>query len=301
MKNKLKDIVRQAIDIHLHIGPEIIPRRYTVETLVAGEKEKLGGAVLKNHFYPTQPFVNEVKNKKGLILFGAIALNNSVGGMNPEGIYASSLLSDKPITVWFPTINAENFLQKSEFEIAPEWVRKNGFTERRSKDVKPVLVTKNGKLTKESVSVLKSIKKYNAVLATGHISWKESRILVDQAIKEGVKQIVITHPIYQYINMPTTVQKELAKKGCFIEQSYSMYSIDKIPISRIAKQIKVVGNKSIILSSDVGQAFNLTPSQALLDFADLLSKEGITENELFEMLVVNPKKLFMMSRTRYIP
>lgn len=291
MKNKLKDIVRQSIDIHLHIGPEIIPRRYTTDTLIAEEKEKLGGAVLKNHFYPTQPFISGVKDEKGLMLFGSIVLNNSVGGINPEGIYASSLLSDRPIMVWFPTINAENFLRQSRFEIAPEWVRNSRFMGRKSKDVQPVTIIKNGKLTKDSMLVLKAIKKCNAILATGHISWKESRILVNRALKEGIKQIVITHPIYQYINMPIAVQKELAKKGCFIEQSYSMYSIDKILISKIAKQIKDVGSKSIILSSDMGQAFSPSPSKALLDFAYLLEKEGITKIELFRMLVINPKKL----------
>lgn len=291
MKNKLKEIIKQAIDIHLHVGPEIIPRRYTAETLIEKEKGRLGGAVLKNHFYPTQPFISGVKNEKGLRLFGAIVLNNSVGGMNPEGIYASSLLSDKPIMVWFPTTNAENFLQKSEFEIAPEWVKKNRFARRLSNNIKPVVVVKNGKSTKESMLVLKTIKKCNAVLATGHISWKESRILVDQAIREGINQIVITHPIYQYINMPIAVQKELAEKGCFIEQSYSMYSIDKIPISKIAKQIEEVGYENVILSSDMGQAFSPPPSEALFTFGKLLINEGISEDALFTMLVTNPKKL----------
>lgn len=288
---KLKEIIKLAIDIHLHIGPEIIPRKYTVKNLIKNQTGKLGGAVLKNHFYPTQPFVNEIKDKKELILFGSIVLNSSVGGMNSEAIYASSLLSTKPIMVWFPTINAENFLRQSRFEIAPEWVGKNGFVGKLSKNAKLIPVIKNGKLTKKSMSVLKAIKQCKAILATGHISWKESRTLVNQAIKEGIRQIIITHPIYQYINMPIGVQKELAEKGCFIEQSYSMYSIDKIPISKIAKQIKAIGSKSIILSSDVGQTFSLPPSQALLNFANLLFKKGITKNELFEMLVANPKKL----------
>ncbi len=294
MKNTLKKFIRQAIDIHLHIGPEIIPRRYVAENLAVEETGRLGGAVLKNHFYPTQPFVNEVKNKKRLTLFGAVVLNNTVGGMNPEAVYTSTLLSTKPIMVWFPTINAENFLRQSAFEIAPEWVKDNRFVGRKSKDVKAVVILKNDKLTKVCIDVLKIIKRCNAILATGHISWQESKIVVNRAIKEGIKKIVITHPIYQYINMPIAVQKKLARKGCFIEQSYSMYSIDKIPISKIAQQIREVGSESVILSSDVGQKFSPPPSQALLDFASLLLKEGISKNELYRMLVINPKRLLMV-------
>lgn len=288
---KLKDIIKQTIDIHFHIGPEIIPRKYTVQNFVDEESGKIAGAVLKNHFYPTQPFIKEMQNKKGMKLFGGVTLNNSVGGMNPEIIYTSSLLADKPIMVWFPTINAENFLRKSEFEIAPEWVKQKEIIATKAKDVKPIIVTRNGKVTKEAIEVLRMIKKCNAVLATGHIAWKESVLLVDKAGKMGIKKIVITHPIYQKIDMPISTQKALAKRGCFIEQSYSMYAIDKIPIAKIAKQIKDIGSKSIILSSDVGQTFSPPPSSALLRFFELLENEGITQNELVMMAVKNPRRL----------
>lgn len=286
----LKNIIKQAIDIHVHIGPEIIPRKYTVNTLIDEDAGKLGGAVLKNHFYPTSPLIASAK-KSGLKLFGGIVLNNAVGGLNSEAIYSVNLISEKPIVVWFPTTNAENFLKQSVYEIAPEWVEKKGFKARSVKKVKPVLVTKDAKLTNETIDVLKMIKQCNASLATGHISWQESVLLIERALKLEITKIVVTHPIYQRINMPVKIQKMLAKKGVFIEQSYSMYSIDKISIKNIASQIKAVGMKYVILSSDVGQTFSPSPSIALTRFSTLLKREGITNQELFEMLVVNPKKL----------
>lgn len=291
MKNKLKDIIRQAIDVHLHVGPEVIPRRYTVQKFITEETGKIGGAVFKNHFYPTQSFINEAKETRRLELFGGIVLNNSVGGLNPEVVYASSLLSDKPIVVWLPTINAENFLKKSKYEIAPEWVKQKGFIARKARGVTPVLVSDGKKLTDGTKQVLQMIKVCGSVLATGHIFWKECVLVVEEAKRIGIKNIVITHPIYQQIDMPIAVQKKLAKKGCFIEQSYSMYSIDKISIKKIAKQIKDIGSKSVILSSDVGQTFSPPPSEALLRFGTVLMREGITENELYTMLVRNPRKL----------
>lgn len=275
----------------MHIGPEIIPRKYDLSNLVKAEKGKIGGFVLKNHFYPTQPFVNEIKDSKGLKLFGSIALNNSIGGLNSEAIYASYMLSNKPLVVWFPTINAENFLRQNRYEIPPEWVSKKDFVTRAAKKIEAVNVTMNNKLTKESLTILRVIKETNSILATGHISWKESILLANKALGIGVRKIVITHPIYQSIAMPIRVQKLLAEKGCFIEQSYSMFSIDEIPIRKIANQIRFVGFKSIILSSDVGQTFSPSPSNALFDFANKLKREGFTENELFTMLVTNPKKL----------
>lgn len=294
MKN-IKDIIKQAIDIHMHIGPEAIPRKYIAGQLVQAEQGKIGGFVLKNHFYPTTPFIQEVISKEGLKLIGSVVLNNSVGGLNPETIYALRILTDDPIMVWFPTINAENFLRQTKYEIAPEWVNKNNFTARKTKDIEPVMVTKNNKLTQQAIKVLRTIKQCNAALATGHISWQESVLLVEKALKLGIKNIVVTHPIYQRIAMPVEIQKKLAAKGCFIEQSYSMYSIDKISIKKMAKQIKAVGVESVILSSDVGQAFSPAPSTALYNFATLLQQEGISQEALFTMLVANPKKLLSIT------
>ncbi len=284
--NKIQKIVRQAIDIHVHIGPEIIPRKYTVSKLIEVEAGKIGGMVLKNHFYPTTGFIKEAKNQNRLKLFGSIVLNNSVGGLNKEAILAASYLSNRPFFVWFPTINAQNFLNNSEYEIAPEWVKKKNFTARKANQITSVKLLK-----KDVIGVLKTIKECEAILATGHISWKEAVNLINEAKKMGIKRMVITHPIYQRINMPIDKQILLAKKGCYIEQCYSMYSIDKIPIKKIVQQIKEVGSKSVILSSDVGQTFSPPPSEALNKFGSLLLSEGISYSELNQMMVINPKKL----------
>lgn len=291
MNNKIKKIIQQSIDIHVHVGPEIIPRKYTVDKLVAEEKGKIGGLVLKNHFYPTQPLINQINDSSELALFGGIVLNNSVGGLNYEAIYSSKIITDRRLMVWFPTINAKNFLSKNKYEIPPEWINDYRFISRTVKEVAPVEIIKNNTLNNESMRVLKEIKRCDSAMATGHISWMETLQLVDKAIEYGIKSIVITHPIYQTIAMPISVQKDLAKKGCFIEQSYSMYAIDKISISKIAEQIKAVGYNSVILSSDVGQIFSPSPSTALYRFARLLRKEGVSEHALYTMLVTNPKRL----------
>src|SRR3989344_2007451 len=98
-------------------------------------------------------------------------------------------------------------------------------------------------------------------------------------------------PNYRKIDMPIEVQKELAGLGALMEQCISMYSIDKISIDKIAKQIREVGAKNCILSSDVGQTFSKSPSEALADFITLLEVEGITEDEIKIMLIHNPGRL----------
>jgi hypothetical protein len=72
-----------------------------------------------------------------------------------------------------------------------------------------------------------------------------------------------------------------------------MYTIDKIPIEKIAEQIKGVGADNCIISSDVGQTFSPPPSEALYLFSQLLLACGLTVSELEVMMVKNPSKLII--------
>ena len=284
--------VRRFIDLHVHIGPEIIPRRFTAGSLAREESGKLRGVALKNHFVPTTPFIREIQEENDILLIGSVTLNNYVGGLNPDAVYSAAKLSDKPIIVWFPTINATNFLKTSRYELPPEWVG-NGFTSRLSGKIIGITITgKDGELTQQACRVLESIKENDCILATGHLSWQESDILVKKAISLGIDRIVITHPIYQKIDMPIEVQQELVKsKGVYIEQTYAMCLIDKIPIDVIAEQIRQLGPENCIISSDVGQISSPGPSVALERFTELLIEQGLTEDQLRIMGERNPRRL----------
>jgi len=287
-----KKIIRQAIDLHVHIGPEIIPRKYqNVEELIKDQKGKIGGVGIKNHFFPA---ISSVKNKK-IKIINSVTLNNYQGGFNSEVARACAEISDSPITVWFPTISADNFLEKQEYELDKKWIDpklRNKSSLKKAEEVKGLnIFDKSGKIKNEVIRVLKIIKKYNAILATGHISWQESFELVKKAKEIGIEKIIITHPIYQKIDMPIERQKRLTETGAYIEQCYSMYSIDKIAIKKIAEQIKYLESKNCIISSDVGQVFSKAPSEALKDFIVLLEKEGLEEKDFKKMLIDNPEKL----------
>jgi len=283
--------VKNFIDLHVHIGPEVLPRRYNVRKIIKEQTGKIKGMALKNHFYPTMPLIKS-EEKSDLILIGSVTLNNYLGGLNPDLIYASAKLSSKPIIVWFPTIHAENFLKQSKYETPPEWAGE-GFKSRLSEEVKGIrIIDRKKELTNEAKIILRVIKDNNCILATGHVSWEEARVLVIEANKMGIRKIIVTHPIYQLINMPIEVQKELAKyKGVYIEQNYAMCSIDKIPIQKIAEQIKAISADKCIISSDVGQITSPSPSEALEKFTELLEQQGISEEELKKMGEENPSKL----------
>lgn len=282
------------IDLHVHVGPEPIPRKFTTRSIALEEKGKIAGLALKNHFFPTMPMIAAVEQSE-LLLVGSVVLNNAVGGLNPEIIRASAQLSPCPIIVWFPTISAQNFLNQSTYEIPSEWGGKNS---RLSSTISGITVVDDGKIIPEAKAVLQAIKENNCILATGHLSWQEAKLLVEEAVRMGIKRIIVTHPIYQRIAMPLEVQQELAQnEGVYIEQCYSMYLIDGISISEIAMQIKAIGAEKCIITSDMGQVNSPPPSQAIKTFAELLKEKGITEQELRVMGEVNPRKLLGLTKT----
>ncbi|MBU0762747.1 MAG: hypothetical protein KKD39_06945 [Candidatus Altiarchaeota archaeon] len=295
---KTEKIVGEAIDMHFHIGPDILPRRYTVDTLVKEENGKISGVVLKSHSFPTIALINALQRKDGMKLIGSITLNYFMGGFNNSAIYASAVMSrDKPIVVWMPTIHAENHLlqNKSEYEIPPEWVRDPNFKPRMKYDLKAIKVTDwSGKLIRKAKDCLDTMAEMNCILATGHVSWREAEKLTLEALDRGIKTIV-THPMQRDIAMPLDTQKKLADKGAYIEYCYIMY-LDRdnpgdYPLKDQMAAIEDIGAEQVILTSDAGQTRNPGPTESLKQYIKLLAGEGLAEKTITHALVKNPRKI----------
>jgi len=92
---EINQLVKESIDLHYHIGPDILPRRDTVETLVVSERGKIKGIALKSHAFPTISTINTIKKREDdPLLIGSITLNYFMGGFNPSAIYASACISN---------------------------------------------------------------------------------------------------------------------------------------------------------------------------------------------------------------
>ena len=176
---KYQKLVQNAIDLHVHIGPEIIPRRFTLAALLAYERGKLKGIGVKNHFFPTANMDSEDATGSPFAI-RSVVLNRYVGGLNPDAVRAVADLSARPIIVWFPTIHAGSFLNEAEFEVPSEWLPKGSVNKtRRASDIKGISVfDERGDVSLEACGVLEEIKRSRAILATGHLSWEGSRALV---------------------------------------------------------------------------------------------------------------------------
>ncbi|MFH0862704.1 MAG: DUF6282 family protein [Candidatus Altiarchaeota archaeon] len=290
-------LLKESYDLHFHIGPDILPRKYTVEELVGSESGRIKGVALKSHSIPTIGLINSLK-KDGIELIGSITLNYFMGGFNESAIYASAVMSKgPPIIVWFPTVHAENHLvhNKSDYEIPPEWVKDPKFKPRNKYDLKAIKVTDwAGKLIRKAQSSLKVMQDMGCVVATGHVSWREAEKLTLECIDRGLK-VIVTHPMQRDIAMPLEVQKRLADKGAYIEYCYIMY-LDRdfpedYPLEEQVRCMKEIGSDRVVLTSDAGQKRNPGPTESLSQYIKLLQEKGLQKKDFREMLVDNPTKV----------
>jgi len=267
-----------VVDIHAHSGPDSVARSIdSLDLAKLAQKRGFRGLVLKNHYEPTAALAGLArKAAPGLEVFGGIALNRTVGGINAAAVERMTRVEGGwGRVVWMPTFDAENQV-------------------RVSKESRPfVSVSRGGKLLPEVIDVMDLIAKHNLVLATGHSSPAEDLLLIQEAKKRGVTRIVVTHAILAPVSMTVEQMREAAKLGAFIEfVGNVVIGVQKsMEMSAYAGAIRSVGPESVILSSDFGQAGNpLHPDGLEAVFAGL-RKEGLTSQQIERMVKVNPAKL----------
>ena len=86
----MKTLLEGFVDTHVHAGPTLTEREFSVWQLAAeAEKGGFSAIVLKDHFIPTMPLARAIQAKLGRTgpkIFGSLTLNNSVGGLNPKAV-----------------------------------------------------------------------------------------------------------------------------------------------------------------------------------------------------------------------
>ena len=267
-----------VIDVHAHVDPETIPRSVDAITLARlAQQEGMRAVVFKNHFFPTTGIAFLVHRVvPGVEVFGGIALNRQVGGINVAAVEQMVQLPGKfGRIVWMPTMDSE-------------------YSARSAPNRPFVPIAKNGQLLPETKQVLAIIAREDIALATGHSSPEESLLLIREARALGVKRIIVTHPM-QGGNMSVAQQQEAAKMGAFLEYCYvgtlPFAGASQKPMSVYAQNMKAVGAAHVIMSTDLGNAVNPVHTAGMRSYIQALLKEGITQQEIDLMARRNPAYL----------
>jgi len=267
-----------AIDIHVHNLPDDRPRSIdAVDVAVLARTRGMRGLVLKNHFESTAGIAYLVRKLvPGIEVFGGIDLNRTVGGINPAAVeHMVKVTGGFGRVVWMPTFDSENQV-------------------RTSKEQRPfVSVSRGGVLLPEVKQVIALIAKHDLIMATGHSSAAEGLLLLDEARRQGVQRLVVTHAMNPPISMTVEQMKQAAALGARIEfvGSTMREAGADARVARFAEAIRAVGPANCILSSDLGQAGNPLPPDGFGEFLVALRAKGFTDAEVQTMARDNPARL----------
>lgn len=289
------EALQGAYDLHVHVAPDIIERRIDDLDLAKEFLSRgLRGFVLKSHYLPTTERAKVVsKAVPGIEAFGAIALNHSVGGLNPVAIEIAGRGGCK--LVWMPTVDAANETAgrtDGNSTKLPFWAKIQRDLAATGIAPPPIAVLdSHGEVSAETCRCVELIAKHDMILATGHLGPHEISKLVCAARKLGVGKIIVTHAEFPSQNLSADEQCNLADHGAFIEHCFTTMYTGKAPWERVIESIRRVGPSRCIVSTDLGQTVNPAVSEGFALFAQKLLDSGFTIAEVRSMVVTNPGNL----------
>lgn len=268
-----------AYDLHIHSAPSVFSREKDGFQLVReADAAGMAGIMLKSHYEPTAlraALINQYSNCKTMA-YGGLVLNWPVGGLN---VYAvENALKAGAKIIWMPTRDSENSLRFGN--MAGDFFSRPGIS----------ILDEHGKLRNCVYDIMDAIKRYNAVLATGHISPQESIALCREGRAYGVRMI-LTHPEFSRTHVEPEIQKELAGLGVMIEKNWYNIEEGSVSIEEMTATIRLVGSERCYIATDRGQRGMPSPVSEYKRFVQALLQAGLSESQLRNLTQIVPKSI----------
>ena len=274
-----KELMAGAYDLHVHTAPSAFPRCQDGFQLVREADEAgMAGVMLKSHYESTAVRAELINRYSGCRAkaYGGLALNWPAGGLNVYAVENALKVGAK--IIWMPTRDAANSLCFGNME--------GDFFDRKGISV----LNENGGLKDAVYEIMDAVKRYDAVLATGHISPQESLVLCREGCTRGVRMI-LTHPEFPRTTVPAETQKELADLGVLIEKNWYNIAQKSVTAEKMAATIRLVGSSRCYIATDRGQKGLPTPVSEFRRFIQTLLQTGLTQDELRDLAQVVPASI----------
>ena len=221
-------------------------------------------------------------------VFGGIALNRPVGGLNPYAVELALRTGGR--IVWFPTLSSSAHITHHQHH------HDSGFptpeVDLRDNEVITILGS-DGSVLPEVHDILSVIASENAILTCGHLGVEESQKLIDAALAAGIERIVVNHPCF-VVGASVEQAAAWARQGVHIEHEAVMYfgkPERRRDLDELLSFIKAVGPSRTIFGSDSGQKNNPLPVTLFRRAARGLLDAGLAEAEIRRMLGGNAGQL----------
>jgi len=288
-----RTLIKGFVDLHVHTGPDVFGRALDDDEAALGARRSNVTLVFKNHVAETASRAELVARRHGVEAWGGVVLNRATGGLNPHAVDALARIEgDRGRIVWLPTIDARNHRRILD-----------GVDE-------GIDVLAGGRPTRELKAVVTACAVRGLALASGHTSADDSLVVAELCRDAGVR-CCITHGLFPIVGCTDAHLERLAELGAVVELCAVgtlmgehahlpwMRAWGKIDSRTCAETVARFGPEHFIISTDLGQSGNPTPSDGLLRFVAALRAEGLDEGALRTLGADNPRRLLGLQRSAF--
>lgn len=313
---KDRELLKGAIDLHVHIDPDIrTPHRCQngLETAYQMKEAGMRAAIFKPLGLPMTSMAYMVNLMiEDFEAYGAITLNRCVGGLNPHAVRHALVQGNGAKAVWFPTSDSMHhalFFSKGTYPFVPGYNKglqkersanfEKAYKMIRTSPEEAVRVFENGKVVDAAKEIMDLVAEANVIIGTGHVNPEEAAIFIEAAKSAGCTKIVIPHPTWKLMDYNIEDMTKLAGMGAYLEhcesccepQQYVSHGMTPEDPNNLAVYIRTIGAEHCLMSTDAGHFSTPSPVESMRTYIALLLDAGITEAEIDIMVRKNPAKL----------
>ena len=312
-------LLRGAVDIHIHAGPHLKTSPRSVDPFQAATQARDAGmaAIVYMDVFKSSNGTSWMVNRvvDGIKTFGGINLNTVYNGVNPRAVKTALFYGDGAKYVAFGTHSTYWMTSREGQYIDGKWVPSHvRFPKFNEEELGRSIKIPDGEPTPEIDEVLQLIADHpEAYLITGHVSPEESVRLCELAKDYGIPKVVVSSTIPK---LATPEQlKEMVKLGALLEYTLAgythstgtrktdyyvelEYASDPIPgnypkftIKNVADHISEYGADHCIVASDLGVYTLPPPVEGMREFIACLLDLGVSSEIVTTVVKTNPSKL----------
>ena len=316
-----QDLLRGAIDVHVHPGPHLksSPRRQDpIEAAIEARDAGMRAIVLKDVFEMSNGIAWLVnRHVPGFTVYGGIILNTVYGGMNPRAVKTALHYGDGAKYIDFGAHSTHYQAAKEGRVVDGKFVSLAQLypkfkAEELDRCIRIPIDEDPGPELDEILRLAAA--NPHVYVDTGHVSVEEAVRLVELKDVYGYKKVIVSSAVTKIA--PMAQLKTMAAKGALIEISNAAYTAPQmIPLTHyyvekeyasidegmeatpgsgireIADYISELGAEHCVMSTDFGRYALSTPTEGLRQYIACMLDLGISADEIRTMVKTNPEWL----------
>ena len=315
------ELLRGAIDIHVHAGPHIFSSPRRVDPIQAAIEAREAGmrAIVYMDVFEMSNGIAWLVNRHvpGITTYGGLIMNTVYGGMNPRAVRTALDYGDGAKYVSFGAHSTHFQASREGHSVDGKFVPLSELfpkfkTEELDRCIRIPLNEEPGPELDEILSLIGE--RPEVFMNTGHVSVAEAQRLVDLAPRYGIRKILVASSVTKIATIDEL--RRLIAGGAYIEHTLAAFthttpipkthyyvekeyvSIDegmpggtKAGVDTVAQQVQELGAQHFILSSDLGVYTLPTPVEGMREFVACMLDLGVVPDDIRTMIVSNPMRL----------